>query len=328
MTAQRNASPILNILVAERFAADISSRIEVPCRLATFKDDGDEAMTAQLQQADVFVSSEFKAAWVSPAMPLRLIQGVGAGTDSIDLAAVPTGCTICNVYGHGQSVAEYVFMVMAMLNREVMIQDAGLRTGLWGSGIMRAGLAGRTLLVLGLGHIGAEVVRWGRFLDMRVRGLTRSPSPARGRELGLTQIGGWDELDHYLPEADFVVVAIPHTVETAGFISSPELVRMKPTAYLVNVARGPVVDEVSLFTALKEKQIAGAAVDVWYRYPAALDECCLPASLPFHELDNIIMTPHNSGYTDRTMAYRFAFIADNIGRLAAGKPLENIVWPQ
>jgi phosphoglycerate dehydrogenase-like enzyme len=100
---------------------------------------------------------------------------------------------------------------------------------------------------------------------------------------------------------------------------------MKPTAYLVNVARGPIVDERSLFVALRDKVIAGAANDVWYIYPNSLDETCLPATYPFHELPNIIMSPHNAGTTDGTMAYRFEFIAENIGRFYRGVPLQNVV---
>jgi len=88
-----------------------------------------------------------------------------------------------------------------------------------------------------------------------------------------------------------------------------------------------VVDESSLYNALHNWRIAGAAIDVWYHYPATLDESVMPATYLLHELDNIIMTPHNAGTTDGTMAYRFNFMGQNIRRLALGEPLQNIVWP-
>jgi phosphoglycerate dehydrogenase-like enzyme len=101
---------------------------------------------------------------------------------------------------------------------------------------------------------------------------------------------------------------------------------MKPSAFLVNVGRGPVVDEQALYAALHERAIAGAALDVWYSYPNGAAKQ-LPASLPFHELDNVILTPHVAGWTLETTAYRWRAIADNIRRLGANEPLLNIVWP-
>jgi len=319
----------LRLLVAEQFAPQIAQAVKVPHLITTFSAYTDEEMSRHLGRTDVLISSMFSQAWVTPEIgSLRLIQGVGAGTDGIDFQAVPPGCTVCNVYGHGYSVAEYTFMVMMVLNRDLLAQNKAMRHGDWGGGVFRNGLQGRTLLQIGLGHIGAEIARWGSFLQMRVVGLTRSPSAERAERVGLAAIGGLDELHRFLPQADFVVVAIPHTDETTGFIGRREFQLMKPSAFLVNVARGPVVDEASLYAALRERQIAGGAIDVWYRYPDSLRQPTMPSTYPLHELDNIIMTPHNAGTTDGTMAYRFAFIGDNIGRLSSGEPLLNVVWPR
>jgi phosphoglycerate dehydrogenase-like enzyme len=319
----------LRLLVAEQFASQIAQAVCVPHLITTFGANTDEEMARYLGQTDVFISSMFSQAWVTPEITsLRLIQGVGAGTDGIDFQAVPPGCNVCNVYGHGYSVAEYTFMVMMVLNRELIAQNSAMRHGDWGGGVFRNGLQGRTLLQIGLGHIGAEIARWGNFLQMRVIGLTRSPSAERATTLGLAAIGGLDEMHSFLPQADFVVVAIPHTNETTGTIGRREFQLMKPLAFLVNVARGPVVDEAALYAALRDRQIAGGAIDVWYRYPGSLRQPTMPSTYPLHELDNIIMTPHNAGTTDGTMAYRFAFIGDNIGRLSNGEPLLNVVWPR
>lgn len=102
---------------------------------------------------------------------------------------------------------------------------------------------------------------------------------------------------------------------------------MKPTAFLINVARGPIVDEAALFAALRDRRIAGAAIDVWYQYPAA-GARGLPSQYPFQDLDNVVMTPTNSGFTEGTMRFRWAEIAANVRRLVAGEPLVNVVWPK
>jgi phosphoglycerate dehydrogenase-like enzyme len=93
------------------------------------------------------------------------------------------------------------------------------------------------------------------------------------------------------------------------------------------VGRGPVVDQWALFRALRDNRIAGAAIDVWYRYPEG-DDPQLPSDAPFHELSNVILTPHMSGYTEGTMRHRYAAIAENIRRLADNEPLDNVVWPR
>jgi phosphoglycerate dehydrogenase-like enzyme len=179
-----------------------------------------------------------------------------------------------------------------------------------------------------LGRIGSEVARWGRFVGMHVSGITRSPSPERAQALGLDALDGPDELDSYLAQADFVVVALPHTPETRGMIAEAQFRQMKSTAYLVNVARGPVIDEAALYHALRDKTIAGAAIDVWYNYPPVAGQHTMPSQYPIHELNNVIMTPHNSGMTNATMSYRWGVLAENMRRLTTGEPLENVVWPQ
>jgi phosphoglycerate dehydrogenase-like enzyme len=217
-----------------------------------------------------------------------------------------------------------VFMVMAALNRKLLRGDKDLRNGVWGERF-RPGpeLRGRTLLILGMGHVGTELARWGRFLGMRVSGITRNVERARG--LDLDAIGAPSDLHIFLRDADFIVVAVPLTTETTGMIGRGEFEKMKPGAFLINTSRGPVVDEEELYNALRDRRIAGAALDVWYRYPPP-GECGLPANYAFHQLDNVIMTAAIAGFTDGTMRLRWAVIAENLRRLIAGEPLENVVW--
>ena len=140
-------------------------------------------------------------------------------------------------------------------------------------------------------------------------------------------LGGPGELAHLLEAADFVVIACPLTAATQGLIGRAELARMRKDAVLINVARGPIVDEDALFEALSRRTIGGAVLDTWYRYPGGGDASTRPSRHPFHELDNVVMTPHCSGWTEGLMERRFAVIGDNLERLAAGQPLLNQVHP-
>lgn len=321
----------LHILIERLLVPHLAPLLEarqVSHELLTFSGYRDEEVQPLLGKADVFVSGKFRASWGGGASHgLRLIHCYGAGTDGIDLAAVPPGCLVCNVYGHERAIAEHVLMVMLALQRGLLAQDAALRRGDWGERRMLKELRGRTLLVVGLGHIGAEAARWARFAGMRVTGITRSPSPQRARTLGMEALGGSSDLPSFLGKADFVLVAVPLTRETTGLIGDRELRCLKPSAFLINVARGPVVDEEALYLSLRDRTIAGAAIDVWYQAPAP-GRPLQPSRLPFHELDNIIMTPSLCGYTEETMRFRWEAIAENLHRLVRGQPLENVVWPQ
>ena len=178
---------------------------------------------------------------------------------------------------------------------------------------------------LGMGHIGLEVARWGNFLEMRVTGLTRSPEKARDQVAKFQAVDRLERLGAYLPEADFVVLALPASAGTTEMIGERELALMKPTAFIINVGRGSLISEKALYEALRARRIGGAGLDVWYQYPTPGQDI-LPSRLPFHELDNVTMSAHKA--TQETVDYRFPEIAKNIDRFARGEPLKNQVWPQ
>jgi phosphoglycerate dehydrogenase-like enzyme len=127
-----------------------------------------------------------------------------------------------------------------------------------------------------------------------------------------------------LRRCDFVVISMPATPETIGWIGRRELGLMKPGAFLINVARAEIVDEDALFDALSRRLIAGAALDVWYRYPRG-DGPAAPATRPFHELPNVLMTPHVSGWTDGTLDARARLIAENIRRIGCQEAPLNLI---
>lgn len=318
------SNAVLTIATHQKFAAELAREMTVPHRLITFNEEGDAAMAQLLSGTDILVWGAFKAAWNGPPpSALRLVHSTGAGTDGIDFAGLPGGCTVCNVYGHQWGVAEHAFLLMMALQKNLFGLDAALRKGDWTpQRPYLPELRGRSLLILGLGHIGQELVRWGQFLGMKSTVLTRTPGKARGEYPGIPAVGSLKEIGQHLPQADFVVVAIPAAAGTIDLIAEQEFQLMKPGAFIVNVGRGPVINEDALYHALQTRRIAGAGLDVWYQYPAP-GQNRLPSRQPFHELENVIMTPHKP--TSETMAYRWKEIADNLGRFSRGEPLRCVV---
>ena len=165
---------------------------------------------------------------------------------------------------------------------------------------------------------------WGNQVPALAKGYRVVVMDSRGHGRGVALLGGPAMMDAVLRRADYVVIAMPVTPESKGAIGRRELALMKPTAFLVNVARAEIVDEVSLFNALAERAIAGAALDVWYRYPSD-GRLTLPAARPFHELPNVPMTPDVSGWTEGMLDARARLIAENIRCVGQGKPLLNLV---
>jgi phosphoglycerate dehydrogenase-like enzyme len=137
-------------------------------------------------------------------------------------------------------------------------------------------------------------------------------------------VGGLEIVDEVARRSDYLVISLPVTPETWGPIGEKQLHSMKPTAVLVNVSRAEIIDEEALYRALAEQTIAGAALDVWYHYPTAAGPT-LPAHQPFHELANVLMTPHMSGWTDGMLAARAKHLAENIHRTARREPRMHLI---
>jgi phosphoglycerate dehydrogenase-like enzyme len=278
----------------------------------------------------VLVSLVFNSEMAAAAQKLRLVQVPGAGLDRIDRAALPAQTTLANAYGHEVGIAEYVIGAMLAMTRDFCRIDAALRRGTWESqwGVGRASpapwpeLAGKTLGILGYGRIGQALARRARAFDMNVCAIRRDVT--RSSAEGLSLLGGPEALDDILQTADYLAVTLSLDDRTRGLIGERELALMKPSARLINVARGEIVDEDALYQALAGRRIAGAALDVWYRYPKAPGPTS-PARRPFHELDNVLMTPHVSGWTEGMLEARAALIAENIQRTARGEPPLNLI---
>jgi phosphoglycerate dehydrogenase-like enzyme len=297
---------------------------------ASWHDSWNEhSVLTDLKDADVYVGPRFTEAMGAVAPNVRLVHVAGAGYDGIEASALPAGAVCANTFHHESSIAEHIATVLVALRRNLIGQDAALRTGVWSSSVYSAEirqpetLRGAVVTFLGFGHIGSAA--WNLLKAFGAGGIaiTRSGTvdPVAN---SLRWAGSTERLAEALSESDILVISIPLTEETTGLVGAAELDDLGPDGLLVNVARGPVVEESALYDALKDRTIAGAAVDVWYQYPAT-DGRGEPSALPFGRLDNIIMTPHSSGVMAETFRGRAREIAENITRLSKNEPIKNVV---
>jgi phosphoglycerate dehydrogenase-like enzyme len=305
----------------------VRRRLTIPCAIAV----GDEAaILDQLADADVLVSMAFTKEMAMAGPRLRLVQVPGAGLDRVDRTQLRPGLALANAYGHEAGIAEYVMGTMIALTRDFQRLDQRLRAGQWESQWsvgtppppLWPELAGKTLGILGFGHIGEALARRADAFDMKVCAVRRHPPSDVPH--GLMFIGGPQRLDELLALSDYLAITVSLSPETRGLIDARRLGLMKPSAYLINVARAEIIDEQPLYDALASRRLAGAALDVWYRYPTAAGNTA-PATAPFHSLSNVIMTPHASGWTEGMLEARARVIAGNIELTARGAPPLNAV---
>ena len=235
---------------------------------------------------------------------------------------------VCNAFGHETAIAEYILMVMLVWSHRFREIEGDFRThSSWRpswvhSGAPHGEILGSIVGIIGLGRVGREVARRAAAFGCRVIAANRT---AQEPGSGVERVFALRELDRMLPECDYVLLCTALGPETEGLIDASRLALMKRSAFLVNIARGAVVDEDAVYAALRDRTIGGAALDVWWRYPDAAEPERRPSRHPFHELPNVIMTPHCSGWTEGMVARRWAEVAGNINRFARGEPLQNVL---
>jgi phosphoglycerate dehydrogenase-like enzyme len=285
-----------------------------------------EELTAQLPEAEVLCASWVPENLLELAPHLRWLQYPGAGVDGLrdsGLLDQQSRVTVTTASGiHAVTLSEYVFGSMLIFNwnwpQMVRLQD----NRIWAKSASWYNLGGReladqTLGVVGLGNIGRRIAQVGRAFGMRVLGVRRSfADNSATSDPDVDQAYAPAHLHELLKQADYVVLAVPLTAETEGLIDEAELRAMKPNAYLVNIARGRVINEQALIKALQERWIAGAGLDVTETEP-------LPSNSPLYSLPNVILTPHVawvSVHYERRLAELFA---ENLRRYRAGEALKN-----
>jgi len=260
---------------------------------------------------NIRASTKFTGRVLAACPDLRLISVWGTGTDHVDLAAAARhGVVVTNTPGVSAiSIAEHALALLLAVARRIPQLDAATRRGEWPRG-QSVELHGKTCGIVGLGAIGRRFARIAAGIGMRVIAWTMHPKPEPGVE--------FVELDDLYCSSDVVSIHLRLSPATEGFIASRQLALMKPTAILINTARGAIVDEVALIDALVKGRIAGAGLDVFSTEP-------LPAGHPLAQLPNVVMTPHCAGITPEALEAGLRMAVENIWEFLAGRAAHAVI---
>ncbi len=280
-----------------------------------------EELKARIKDVDVLLVSGMWRNELIPAAPrLTFIQSISAGTDQFSRDALrAAGIRLASAQGGNErAVAEHAIALILALARQIPAardnQAARKWRGMVGDISKREDeLGGKTLVIVGMGRIGSRLATLAKAFDMRVIGVRQDPSKGAG---AADKVVGEDALLDVLPQADFVALTCPLTQKTENLIEARALAAMRPSACLINVARGKVVHEPSLIEALHRKRIAGAAIDCAWEEP-------LPATSTLWSVPNLLITPHTAGETRRYEDNVIDILLENLERLSRGDALRN-----
>ena len=288
-------------------------------RLHTSRAADRDELFARLATAEVAINvrayTVFDDELLERAGKLKLISILGTGTDNVDLAAARLrGVTVTNTPAVGApSVAELTLGLMLATVRAIPLSDTRVRAGTW-QHVEGPELEGKTLGLLGLGAIGSRVARIGRALGMRVIGWSVTPDPSRAARLNVELV----ERDEVFRQADVVSVHLRNTPEMRGVVGPRELALMRPSSYVINTARGALVDSEALAAAIRAGRLAGAGLDVFTEEPLP------PERNAFLDLPSVVLTPHLGAVTREANARSRAMPVDNIIAFLEGRP-QNVV---
>ncbi|MHB8526100.1 MAG: D-2-hydroxyacid dehydrogenase [Candidatus Acidiferrales bacterium] len=282
-----------------------------------------ERVIGELPDTDILVGYSLRRDQFAQAIKLKWIHSTAAGVGQLMYPELrQSDVLLTNASGiHAVPMSEHILgMIIALARRfpdamHYQAQSRWAQQEIWDGKPRPMELSGRVLLIVGFGSTGRELARRIQPLGMKIWGVTRS---GHGDAQLAERILPVTELANVLPQADFVVLAAPETPETRQMIGAKEFALMKPTAYLINVARGTLVDEAALAAALRARTIAGAAIDVAEEEP-------LPASSALWTLDNIFITPHVSAATERMWERQMQLLMENLERWFTGRELINRV---
>jgi D-3-phosphoglycerate dehydrogenase len=249
------------------------------------------------------------------ALPnLKLIVTSGMRNAAIDVAAAAArGIPVCGTESLGHPTAELTLGLMLELSRKIGHENARLKAGAVWQSVLGIDLYGKTLGIIGLGKLGSRVARAANALDMKVIAWSQNLTAEKAKENGATLV----TKEELFKQSDFITVHVQLSARTKGLVGATELALMKPTAFFINTSRGPVADEKAIETALREKKIAGAAIDVYNEEPLPLDH-------PFRKLDNIVITPHLGYVTAENYKRFYGQMVEDIRAFLDGKPVRII----
>lgn len=301
---------------------ELAKSLERLARVYFQKDLNGMELDAVREQAEVLIVGGWRGSLDSETVrsmsKLRLIQTLAAGVNHVPFSLLKASVKVSTGSGASSSqIAEHVFALILSAAKNVAGHTVAMRKGLFPQGEKSKVLCGAMLGILGVGSIGSHVARLGKCLGMVVSGcdIKKPPSEILDRFYNL------ERLREFLCEVDFLVVSVPLTNKTEGMIGKGETSSMKPDATLVNVSRGAVIEEKNLFDHLKANPLFTACLDVWWKYTA---DKTFKQNLPFEELDNVVMTPHNAafypGYHEKMVELAF----DKVTKYLKGEPLGDL----
>ena len=277
----------------------------------------EDALVERLADFDVVMGmrerTPFRRSLLERLPKLRLLVTTGRRNASFDIAAATElGIAVCGTDGAGEGPTELVWGLILGIARKIPVEDRLTREGKWGTTV-GMGLKGRTLGCLGLGHIGSLVARVATAFDMNIIAWSQNLTADRARECGATLV----DKDTLFRESDFVSIHLVLSDRTRGLVGAHELSLMKPTSYLVNISRGPIVDETALVDTLQRRAIAGAALDVFATEP-------LPENHPLLKMDNTLILPHLGYVTEDSYRAMYAGVVEDIRAFTSGEPVRMI----
>ncbi len=292
-------------------------RLAGRARVEVFRDTlkSEDALAERLRPFEILVlireRTRFPASLLARLPALEFLALTGRNLGQVDVAAATArGILVAETAGSGQAATEHTIGLILAAVRRIPQEDRALRAGRWQTSL-GVELGGKTLGIVGFGRIGSRIGAFGTFLGMRLLAWGPTLTPERAAAGGASYV----RLETLLRESDVVSLHPRLSDTTRGLITARHLTLMKPTAFLINTARGPIVDEAALVAALRDRRIAGAALDVF-------DEEPLPPDHPLLALDNVVLTPHLGYVTHEAYAIFFREVVDNIeahldGRLPA-----------
>ncbi|UCC52386.1 MAG: hypothetical protein JSV68_00175 [Anaerolineaceae bacterium] len=265
----------------------------------------------------------------SPYLHTLIIPWVGISPEIRELLAEYPQIAVHNLHHNAAPTAELAIALLFAATKFIIPYDRTLRQHDWSMRYLKSTpallLDGKTALILGYGAIGKRVAKACRAMGMSVLAVKRKPAQASDEVA--QEIHSLQALHTLPPRADALLICLPLTPQTENLIGEEELAMLPAKSVLINVGRGPIVDETALYTALRDGRLHAAGLDVWYSYPAGKESrsSTPPASVPFHELDNVVMSPHRGGDTAETGRLRMVHLAKLLNNAIEGKPLPNKV---
>ncbi len=262
----------------------------------------------------------------SPNLKALIIPWAGLPVSTRTLMQDFPNITVHNLHHNAEVVVEMAFSMMLTSLKKIGFYDRRLRAHDWRPRYEDDGpqlFSGRQALVLGFGQIGQRLTKLCSAIGLKTTALNRSGNQLDGSNIPIYPI---EKLDTLLPQTDILFVALPLTEATDNLLDQQRLALLPDNATLINIGRGNTVNESALYNELKSRRIS-AALDVWYNYPKEKTERsnCPPGNFPFHELDNLIMTPHLAGHSDNIEQMRAEALALMLNTAAAGKPMQNLI---